>query len=175
MRAVWNYKRSRLRAQFTHPCKRVSVTSAFTRSTFSVKRGILHIVRFALETIVACVCQIRRLIPGMMSAFALKISLRYRNFTVCIYLWFVASTTRGEVGSTWLNVRTATNVCVFFTDIVSPAASKTATMTAIIFARPSNDLDAMRGSSATSMRKTDPAHALVVQPSTPFTPRSSSR
>ena len=45
-------------------------------------------------------------------------------------------------------------VAVFFSDTVRPAASKTVTMTVIILARPSADLDTFPTSSAYSMPQT---------------------
>ena len=78
----------------------------------------------------------------------------FNNWFVCLYLWPAASMTSGGVRDVWLGV-CSNIVSVFFSDTVRPAASKTVTMTVIILASPSADLETIPASSAYNMPHTD--------------------
>ena len=75
---------------------------------------------------------------------------RHKNWFVCLYLWPVASMTSGGARDVWSGVRSRI-VSVFRFDTVTPAASKTVTMTVIILSSPSADLETIPALSAYSM------------------------
>ena len=72
---------------------------------------------------------------------------RFENWFVYLYLWPAASMTSGGTRDVWPGVRSKI-VSVFLSDTVRPAASKTVTMTVIILASPSADLETIPVSSA---------------------------
>ena len=127
------------RIHVTHPYSRVSITSAL-HAQLQSERGSLHIVQFPLELTVACPCEsdppfdIWHNIGACVDKTA-----QIQKGVVCLCLWPAASMTSGEVQGAWSGVRSSM-VTVFFSDTVRPAASKTVTMTVIIFARPSAGL-----------------------------------
>ena len=78
-----------------------------------------------------------------MSALATTRLPRYKK---CLYLYPVASMTSDEAWGGWFGVRSSI-VSVLFSVTVRPAGLKAVPMTAIMFAKPSADLDTMPASS----------------------------
>ena len=78
---------------------------------------------------------------------------RFENWFVYLYLWPAASMTSGGTRDVWPGVRSKI-VSVFLSDTVRPAASKTVTMTVIILASSSADLETILASSAHNMPHT---------------------
>ena len=113
----------------------VPISSVISRRDFSMNGAFSISYRSRLERSEHVhASRIRRLTCGMLSAFASISPPRYRNSLVCTFLWPAASTMRGDVGSTWLSVRSSI-VSVFVWDTVNPIASKTATVLIIIYSQ----------------------------------------
>ena len=94
--------------------------------------------------------RIGRSISSESSALSWMTPPRCKNWVVCLYLSAAASMTSGEARDAWSGVRRSI-VPIFFSDTVTPAASKSIRMAVITLARPAADFEAIATSSAYNM------------------------
>ena len=149
-----------LRVHVTHPYGRLQCLGhlGLQNADFQTTWGRLDIVQLRVEPFEACPHETNASFDfeREVSVFednSAEVRRRRAGLSVCIYLWPAASMASGETVVGWSRARRSI-VCVFFSETVRPAASKTVTITVFMLGSPPAGFETIPASSAYNMPHT---------------------